>query len=163
MCFQFIRSMTPGLLTSYWPPRKMLTPSKKSFDLSMKLRNVFLRLAEQSDKVQFVILHDTHTVQHLVHLPLKYRYITTYKYHARITLIPLFRTLPVDFQLSNNKWIWCLAIVSVTRHLCFALVAAPVQTLTPPQWGLEALAVSSRVSRNFGHNAISRASGIMPA
>ena len=54
-----------------------------------------------------------------------------------MTLISLFPTLPVDFQLSNHKWIPFLAILSVTRHLCFALVAAPVQTiaLTPPPLG----------------------------
>ena len=52
-----------------------------------------------------------------------------------MTLIPLFRTLPVYVQLSNNKWIWCLMIVSDTRHLCFALVAAPTARIKKQFWG----------------------------
>ena len=43
--------------------------------------------------------------------------------------IPYFTlpSLPVDFELSNHQRILFLAIVSVTRHLCFALVAALMQ------------------------------------
>ena len=45
--------------TKDWPlsADHLLTPSKKYFDLSIKLRNVFLRLAERSDKVHIVIWH----------------------------------------------------------------------------------------------------------
>ena len=43
--------------TDPWSADQLLTPSKKSFDLSIKLRNVFLRLAERSDKVHIVIWH----------------------------------------------------------------------------------------------------------
>ena len=46
-------------------------------------------------------------------------YITTSKYHATMTLISLFSTLPVDFQLKsqmNSIFRDCFC----PRHLCFA-------------------------------------------
>ena len=66
-------------LTPYWPLCKILTSSKKSSDFKYEAQECVFEAGrakwQGTDR-------NSRTVQHLVHLHSKYRYITTSKYHA---------------------------------------------------------------------------------
>ena len=66
-----------GMLQTLKQTKQTLWDVTNLQDFSMKLRTVFSRLSEQSDKVHILILHlkHVHRVHHLVHLPLKCWYI----------------------------------------------------------------------------------------